>query len=76
MDRLVLMAVVLLGVGCTSPEATRSRGGGSGADIGNRGAEVLTHEGSKPFHGTPTLQPTRPPPLESAADAHARSTAR
>jgi hypothetical protein len=38
---------------CTSPEATRERGGGPGADVGNRGAVVELHGGAEPFHGTP-----------------------
>jgi len=31
----------------------RTRGGGPGADIGNRDAVVQLHEGSRPFYGTP-----------------------
>lgn len=76
MDRLALTLWILLAVGCTSPEAERSRGGSRGADLGNRGDAVLMHEGSKPFHGTPKLQPTEPPPLEGAAQAHALSVER
>jgi hypothetical protein len=41
-------------VACTSPEATRSRGG-TGADVGNhpRGA-VQLHGGAQIYYGTPT----------------------
>jgi hypothetical protein len=51
---LLALATLAL-VSCTSPEATRQRGGGTGADIGNRGPVVEMHEGSRPYHGTPRL---------------------
>ena len=47
------VALALLVLGCTSPESSRSRGGGPGADTGNRGAVVEMHEGSWIFHRTP-----------------------
>jgi hypothetical protein len=52
------IALVLLagtGLACTSPEATRTRGGGPGADVGNhpRGAVEL-HAGARMYTGTPT----------------------
>jgi hypothetical protein len=50
---LALAAVAAMG--CTSPEAIRQRGGGPGADVGNRGAVVQMHEGSRPYHRTPRL---------------------
>jgi hypothetical protein len=51
-----LLALAMLAVvGCTSPEATRQRGGGPGADVGNRDSVVEMHEGSRPYHGTPRL---------------------
>ena len=40
-------------VACTSPEADRTRGGGPGADPGNRDAIVELHEGAEPYHETP-----------------------
>ena len=42
-------------LGCTSPESTRTRGGGAGADVGNhaRGA-VQLHAGNKIYYGTRT----------------------
>jgi hypothetical protein len=50
---LVLLAAGAA-VACTSPEATRSRGG-TGADVGNhpRGA-VQLHDGAQIYYGTPT----------------------
>jgi hypothetical protein len=50
-----LIAVALLAAlgGCTSPEATRMRAGGPGADVGNRG-DVELHGGSQPYYRTPT----------------------
>ena len=42
-------------VGCTSPESSRPRGGGPGADVGNhpRGA-VQIHGGAEMYYGTRT----------------------
>jgi hypothetical protein len=53
--RRALAAVALLAAlgACTSPEATRVRAGGPGADVGNRG-DVELHGGSQPYYGTPT----------------------
>lgn len=76
MDRIALILTAVVVTGCTSPEAERTRGGTRGADIGNRGDEVLMHEGSRPYFRTPTLQPTDPPPLDGAAHAHALSVDR
>ena len=55
--------------GCTSPEAIRTRGGGSGADVGNRSEVVEMHEGSHPFYGTPVLIPAAHPSLAPASQA-------
>jgi hypothetical protein len=41
---------------CTSPEATRQRAGGPGADVGNRGAVEL-HGGAEPYAETPVVMP-------------------
>jgi hypothetical protein len=60
---------------CTSPEAERVRGGGPGADVGNRGAPVVMHEGSRPYAGTPTLIPVESPQVESATQARELSRA-
>lgn len=51
---LALGAALVLGA-CASPEATRVRGGGAGADVGNRGANLQMHEGSVIYAETPCL---------------------
>jgi hypothetical protein len=50
-----VLLVAGVALGCTSPESTRTRGGGAGADVGNhaRGA-VQLHAGNKIYYGTPT----------------------
>jgi len=47
----------------------RSRGGGPGADVGNRGKVVEMHEGSQPFWKTPKIIPAKHPPLGPASQA-------
>ena len=48
------LALILSGlVGCVSPEASRVRGGGPGADLGNRGAVTQLHQGAKMYYRTP-----------------------
>lgn len=64
---IIIMALVLSG--CTSPEVSRTRGGGPGADLGNRGSIVRMHEGAKPYENTPRMIPAKPPPLDSANHA-------
>jgi hypothetical protein len=59
----------LCAAGCTSPEARRSRGGGPGADVGNRPAAVRMHEGSRPYWNTPDRIGVDHPPLEPAQQA-------
>jgi hypothetical protein len=54
---------------CDSPETRRTRGGGSGADVGNRTKVVEMHQGSQPFWKTPDLIPTKHPPLAPASQA-------
>ena len=44
-------------VACASPEAKRTRGGGPGADVKNRGAVVQLHAGSRMYYKTPCLMP-------------------
>jgi hypothetical protein len=57
--RMFVALAVLAGlIGCNSPEAARSRGGGGGADVGNR-ARVELHGGSKIYHKTPVIIPER-----------------
>jgi hypothetical protein len=56
LGRVLLLGSLAAGlVACTSPEATRTRGSGSGADIGNRGSVVEIHEGAHPYHKTPCV---------------------
>jgi hypothetical protein len=64
----LLIACVALG-GCTSPETRRTRGGGSGADVGNRSPRVKMHEGSDPFWRTPERIVGTHPPLAPARQA-------
>jgi hypothetical protein len=72
--KTIALTLLLAGVaflsGCASPEATRTRGGGAGADVGNRGETVKLHLGSDPFWKTPDLIPgEQHPPLEPARQA-------
>jgi hypothetical protein len=64
-----LTILLLYLTGCASPETARTRGGGAGADVGNRGKIVQMHEGSKPFEKTPRIISTKHPPLASASQA-------
>jgi hypothetical protein len=65
---VLLIAVTAL-VACDSPEATRTRGGGPGADVGNRVKVLEMHEGSRPFWETPQIIPTKHAPIEAARQA-------
>lgn len=49
-----LIAVVFVAglVGCNSPEVSRTRGGGAGGDVGNRG-RVELHGRSEIYYQTP-----------------------
>ena len=40
---------------CASPEATRTRQGGPGGDIGNRGARVEIHGRTDPSYDVPSV---------------------
>ena len=66
---ITLIALLCFLAGCTSPETTRTRGGGPGADVGNRAKFVQMHEGSRPFENTPKIIPTKHPPLAPASQA-------
>jgi protein NrfD len=76
---LLLRIVIIFGaaaitISCVSPESTRTRGSGAGADVGNRRSRVELHAGSDPFWKTPNRiapdsQP--PPPLDPARQARA-----
>ena len=68
--KLFLVLITFLTIsGCASPEVSRTRGGGPGADLGNRSSIVRMHEGANPFEDTPKLIPTKSPPLEPARQA-------
>ena len=58
MQARIVLALGVLGLlmGCSSPEASRARGGAAGGDVGNR-ARVELHEGSEIYYGTPVLIP-------------------
>jgi hypothetical protein len=71
---LRLLLIGCVGVaGCVSPETTRTRGGGPGADVGNRPRDVKMHEGAQPFWKTPDRIAVEHPPLEPARQADQRS---
>jgi hypothetical protein len=67
---IIFVAFSFYLIGCASPETKRMRGGGPGADMGNRTKFVQMHEGSKPFEKTPTIIPTKHPPLAPASQAN------
>jgi hypothetical protein len=70
MRSVVAMLIVCGAVtGCTSPETTRTRGDGPGADVGNRPAVVKMHEGSEPYWKTPERIGVQHPTLEPARQA-------
>jgi hypothetical protein len=71
MRALGLLAVLLATLaGCTSPEATRQRAGGPGADVGNRREPVELHAGTDPYYGTPLVMPApRGTPLAASPRA-------
>ena len=51
---LVLLAAGVA-LACTSPESTRTRGGGPGADVGNHPqGSVQIHAGADMYYGTRT----------------------
>jgi len=51
--RLLVGITLVAGfLGCDSPEVARTRGGGAGADVGNRG-RVELHGRSEIYYGTP-----------------------
>ena len=66
---ITVAALVFYLAACASPEATRTRGGGPGADVGNRAKFVQMHEGSKPFERTPKIISAKNPPLGPASQA-------
>jgi hypothetical protein len=70
MRRLLALVALALALGaCASPEATRLRAGGPGADVGNRKHVVVMHEGSQPYWKTPRVPGIVGPPIEPASQA-------
>lgn len=66
---IIFSALLCTLIACASPETTRSRGGGPGSDIGNRGKVVRMHEGADPFVKTPKIIPGQGAPLTGARQA-------
>ena len=67
---VISLALTLAAAACTSPEATRTRAGGPGADPGNRGSAVKMHEGSDPYWRTPQrIARKQQAPTETARQA-------
>ena len=66
---IIPVALLFYLAACTIPETTRTRGGGPGADSGNRAKIVQMHEGSKQFDKTPKIIPTKHPPLNPGSQA-------
>lgn len=55
----VVAALLLVALGCVSPESNRTRGGGPGADVGNRNQTLVDLHPAKqsPYESTPLLAP-------------------
>ncbi|HET6578196.1 MAG TPA: hypothetical protein VFG66_07735 [Gemmatimonadales bacterium] len=51
----ILLLPLAAAAACASPEAARTRGGGPGADVGNRTPTVEMHAGAQPYHQTPCV---------------------
>jgi hypothetical protein len=73
--RTVSLLLPLIGAAaCASPEASHTRGGGPGADVGNRTPVVEMHAGAQPYHKTPCVtEPvdcTGPPAVFGATPSH------
>ena len=71
MRTLALLGLLLAAVSaCTSPEATRQRAGGPGADVGNNSGSIQLHAGADPYWKTPSALPTpRTPPVAASPPA-------
>jgi hypothetical protein len=72
MPALLLVALVPLAA-CVSPESTRVRGGGPGADPLNHAEAVRMHEGSSQYWRTPLLIREEYPLLAPAEQARQMS---
>jgi hypothetical protein len=64
-----IVLLTCIACACGSPETTRTRGGGPGADVRNRPPTVRMHEGSEPFWNTPAKIQHGYAPRESARNA-------
>jgi len=74
-DDLWKLSLALLALAaCTSPEATRTRGGGPGSDIGNRKPVVQMHAGANQYFDTPCL--TQPLPCRGPLPVFDRKSGR
>jgi hypothetical protein len=67
--QVICLVVLCALTACASPETGRTRGGGPGADTGNRTKVLRMHEGADPFYKTPKIISSQPPPLGSARQA-------
>jgi hypothetical protein len=68
-SRISLAVIALIAFPPARVLNTRTRGGGPGADVGNRDKFVQMHEGSRPFEKTPKLISTKHPSLAPASQA-------
>jgi hypothetical protein len=69
--RVLTMLTMAAAVGCSSPEARRTRDGGPGADIGNK--ELTTLPPADPQAADTTLWPGRAPaPVDRLARGEMR----
>ena len=66
----MLVATLTALAACASPEATRTRGGGPGADGGNRTKVLEMHGGSLPFWKTPQIIESKHAPIGTADQAY------
>ena len=59
--RIALVALLAAALAaCGRPEAARVRGGGAGADPGNKDAMVEMHKGATPYYHTPDEKDSQP----------------
>ena len=69
----LLAASLFLVAACSSPEASRARGGGAGADVRNWEQPVELHAGARPYYETPCVtepvECTGPPTVFGATPA-------
>ena len=70
LTRVMLVATLTALAACASPEATRTRGGGPGADGGNRTKVLEMHGGSLPFWKTPQIIESKHAPIGTADQAY------